>query len=262
MQLRPICRAMFWGLAAAVMVCASPQEGRAAGSLTVNSGYDLFASGPGTSFPGLGNLNGVPLGTFDFGSGPVFVGDADTIVHRLDSVTVAAVGDTGTTGLEMLALQLVTAAPVDLPGSGLDNYYITLQSARGGPATVGSMDITFTSPDGGTFTSFFDIFFDIRKGSLDGAIVLSDQLRLTNEGTPWDRDPPLGAVLIDGINHFLNGTDNATDFWPITPFREVEPNGAVHEVVIAQVPEPGSLLMGATAVVIGLGYCRWRRRGT
>jgi hypothetical protein len=264
MRLRLSRQAMLRVLAAGVMVCALPDEGRAAGSLTVNSGYDLFASGPGTSFPGLGPLVGVPVGTFDFGSGSVSVGDTDTIVHRLDAVTVAAVGDTGTTRLEMLALQLMTATPVDFAGNGLDNYFVTLQSARGGSATLGSMDITFTSLNGGTFTSFFDVFFDIRKGSLSGPIILSDELRLTNPepGTlppSWDRDPPLGAVMINGVNRFLNGTDNGTDFWPITPFQEVHPNGAVHAVTIGMVPEPSSWAMGTTALVVGLGYCRWRR---
>jgi len=250
---------MLWGLAAGVMVCALPDEGRAAGSLTVNSGYDLFASGPGTSFDPLGPLVGVPIGTFDFGSGPVSVGDADTIVHRLDPVTVAAVGDTGTTRLEMLALQLMTATPVNFGGFGLDNYFITLQSA---PPSTGSMAITFTSLDGGTFTSSLNVLFDIRKGGLTGNIVFSntDPLLLTNPGAAWDRDPPLGAVLINGINRFLNGTDNGTDFWPL-PFTETEP-GAVHPVRPAMVPEPGSWLLGTTAVVIGLGYSRWRRRGS
>src|SRR5205823_1556047 len=130
------------------------------GSLTVSAGYDLFASIEGTSFPGLGPLMGVPLGTFDFGSGPVPVGNTDTIVHRLSDVTVAAVGDMGTTRLEMVALQLESVAAVDFAGNGLDHYFVTLQSARGGPATIGSMDITFGSLTGGIFTSFLDVAFD------------------------------------------------------------------------------------------------------
>jgi hypothetical protein len=260
MRLRGLLKAILWQLVAGIMVFAPPSESRAAGSLTVNDGYDLFASGPGTTFPGLGGLVGVPVGTFAFGSGAVPVGDTDTIVHRLSAVTVAAVGDTGTTRLEMLALQLMTAAPVDFAGNGVDSYFVTLQSARGGPATAGSMDITFTSLAGGTFSSFFDVFFDIRKGSLAGPIVLTDDLVLANQGAAWDRDPPPGAVLIDGVNHFLNGQDNGTDFWPVTPFQEVHPNGAVHQVMTGMVPEPSSWLMGTTALVIGLGYCRWRKR--
>jgi len=260
MRYRAFIKIAVWAAVIGITAWAQPGECRAAGSLTVAEGYDLFASGEGTSFPGLGALAGVPLGTFDFGSGPVPVGDSDTIVHRLDPVTVAAIGDTGTTRLEMLALQLVTAAPVDFAGNGLDNYFVTLQSARGGPATLGSMDITFSSLEGGTFSSFFDVFFDIRKGSLAGPIVLSDELRLTNDGAPWDRVPPPGAVLIQGVNYLLNGTDNGQDFWPVTPFQEVHPNGARHVVTTGMVPEPSAWVMGATAVVVGLACARWRRR--
>jgi hypothetical protein len=245
------------GLAAGVLACVSATESRG-GSLTVNAGYDLFRSIEGTTFPDLGPLEGVPLGTYDFGSGAVGVGNTDTIVHRLSDVTVAAIGDTGTTRLEMLALQLKTVAPVD-PGTGLDTYYVTLQSIRGGPASVGSMDITFNSLGGGTFSSFFDVFFDVRKGALDGAIVLSDHLVLTNDATPWNRDAPPGAVIIDGVNHFLNGQNNDMDFWPIPPLVEVEPTGAQHVVTYAT-PEPSSWLLAGTALVVGLG-CARRRRG-
>ncbi len=259
MRHRPFFNVLIAGLAIGITFSAQLRECRGAGSLTVNAGYDLFASGPATTFPGLGGLMGVPVGTFDFGTGPVPVGNTDTIVHRLSDVTVAAIGDTGTARLEMVALQLESVAPVDFAGNGLDHYFVTLQSVRGGPATFGSMDITFLSQEGGTFSSFFGIFFDIRKGSLVGPIVLSDVLTLSNQGAEWGRDPPPGAILIDGVNHFLNGTDNRTDFWPITPFQEAHPNGAIHEVLTAT-PEPSTWLMGATAVVVGLTYARWRSR--
>ena len=166
------------------------------GSLTVDAGYDLFASAPGTSFPGLGLLVGVPLGTFNFGSGPVPVGNADTIAHRLSDVTVAVVGNTGVTPLQLLALQLETAAPVNFAGNGLDNYFMTLQSVHGGPATVGSMSITFGSTTGGTFSSSLDVFFDIREGSLLGPIVFASDLVATNSGDLWGRVASPGAVTI------------------------------------------------------------------
>jgi len=271
MQLRWLRHVVLAGLATGLLAYAAGPEARA-GSLTVDAGYDLWRTLAGTTFPGLGNLVGVPLGSYNFGSGPVGVGDTDTIIHRLDNVTVAAVGNTGTTRLEMVSLQLETAAPVDFGGAGLDNYFITLQSTRGGPATLGSMGITFGSLDGGSFTSFFDVFFDIRKGSLNGAIVFSntDALRLTSDGADWNRIAPPGAVVINGVNHFLNGLNNDMDFWPLVgvvpplkPLTERHPNGAVHIVTLADsgttTPEPASWLMGATAVVFGLGYARRRR---
>ena len=228
-----------------------------AASLTVNTGYDLFATQPGTSFPGLGALMGVPLGTFDFGSGPVPVGTTDTIERRIDGVTVAAAGDTGSTRLEMLSLQLQTEAPVDFAGNGLDDYFITLQSARGGPATTGRIDITFLSTEGGTFSSFFDVFFDIRKGSLTGPIVFADQLTATAQGATWTRLPPPGAPTIPGVNFQLNGADDDNDFWPATPFQFSYPNGAMH---IVAVPEPGTGPMCIVGLIILLTFAG-RRRG-
>src|SRR4051812_25475227 len=165
MHLSSLRQCVLWMLIAGFAVSAQQSECWAV-SLTVNPGYDLFGSAPGTTYPGLGPLVGVPLGTFDFGSGPVPVGNADTIVQRLSSVTVAAAGNTGSTNVTVRALQLETEAPVNFGGSGLDNYFFTLQSLRGGPPTSGHLDITFTGTAGGTFSSFFDVLFDIRKGAL------------------------------------------------------------------------------------------------
>jgi hypothetical protein len=104
-----------------------------AGDATVAPGWDLFATDPtGTSFPGLGNLHGVPLGTFDFdnffgrGIGVQNVGNTDTIIERL----LAATSVSGPIPITLVALQLETVAPVNFAGNGLDNYFITLQSAR------------------------------------------------------------------------------------------------------------------------------------
>src|SRR5262245_10977966 len=199
------------GLAVWLAVNLQTSQSWADGSLTVKQGYNLFSADKGTTFPALGELVGVPFNGFNFSTGLVPVGDADTIVHRLSDVTVPAVGDTGTTRLEMLALQLRTAAPVDFAGLGLDGYFVTIQSARGGPATFGSLYIQFLSLGGGVTSSFFDVFFDIRKGALDGPIVFSDSLNLTNQGTAWGRDPPAGAIVIQGVNYLLNGQTNGAD---------------------------------------------------
>jgi hypothetical protein len=231
----------------------------AAATLTVNPGSDLFATLAGTNFPALGPLMGVPLGTFDFGSGPESVGNTDTIEHRIAGVTVAAAGDTGTTRLELLALQLETVAPVNFGGSGIDNYFFVLQSVRGGPATVGTMDITFLSTAGGTFSSFFDVFFDIRKGSLDGPIVFSDQLTATNLSASWTRIAPPGAVIIPGVNFQLNGTDTDTDFWPTTPLQFVFPNEGVHVVTNGGLPEPSSIVLAAIGLG-GVGFVTLRKK--
>ena len=238
---------------------------------------------------------GVPLGTYNFGSGPVSVGDADTIIQRVDTVTVAAAGDTGTTGLKMLALQLQTAAPVNFAGQGVDNYFITLQSTHGGPASLGSSAINFVNTDGvrsrrisTTQTRLLRMdFFDIHKGSLTGAIVYSNVLSLDNNtidirGATWQHQPPpSGAVVINGANHLLNGADTSTDFWPVMQvqpgqvFPLVGPGAGPHGFGLfglladielnkhvyhnAMVPEPGTWIMGVIALMIVSTYARWRR---
>jgi hypothetical protein len=224
-----------------------------AGSLTVDAGFDLFATTTGSSFPGLGDLVGVPLGG-------VFE-NTDTIIQRTQAVTVAAPGDTGTTQLSVFALQLETAMPISFMGGPLGDYFVTLQSIRGGPASTGSMNITFASTAGGTFTSTLDLNLDIRFGSLTGPIVDSlNNLALTNSGDSWGRTPTPGALLITGLNYLLNGTDTSNDFWPGVPLTETHPGGGEHVVDPAGnlIPEPSALVSGSIAILIGLACARWR----
>ena len=249
---RSSIRVGFWILSC--LFVAAPAEA----AFTVAPGYDLLETAQPTSFMNV-PFQGVPLGTFDFGSGSVGVGSADTIVHRSGTATVAGPGP-GTASaipIELVALQLESVAPVDL-GAGLNNYFITLQSARGGPVSAGQMDITFASQAGGTFSSFFDVFFDIRVGSLNGPIILSNDLVLSSNGTDWNRNPGANAVVIDGVNHNLNGSDQQADFWP-GPITEQHPSGAVHSVVEATVPEPSSLIVWSL-IGLSLGIAGWRRR--
>jgi hypothetical protein len=218
---------------------------------TVDAGYDLFATAPGTFFTFMGTpvpLIGDPLGTFNFGAGAQNVGNADTIVQRLGTANFAN-GNPGanmdTIPIQLVALQLQT--PVAVSGHFL---FVTLQSTdMTGPASTGMMTIDFpagaTSP-GGTFTSFFDVFFDVHIDSPTGAIVNSGSLMLTNGGSTWMHDPVPGEVLIDGVNNNLNGMNHNADF--NAPFISEMEMGAVHNVQLALVPEPSTWAAGALGI--------------
>jgi hypothetical protein len=247
-------RKCFWS--GIVALCGLLGAALPAMGADVAPGWELFETTTGTTFPGIGSMEGVPLGTFDFGgtTGVQSVGLTDTIVQRMGTALPGSLPGTATVPIEIVALQLQSVAPLDFGGNGLDHYYLTLQSVRGGPQTVGSMSINFDAGgNSGTFNSFFDVFFDIRKGSLSGPIVLSNDVQISGNDT-WNRNPPSGAILIDGVNHFLNGTDLLRDFWPGTPFGQGNStNGIVINDTNPIVPLPsaassGLLFLGAAVV--------------
>jgi hypothetical protein len=258
MNRRSFCGKLMWGMMFAVAVMAQPTA--RGGSWVVKAGYDLFQSTTGTEFDGM-PFTGVPLVTYNFGSGSVVVGNADTIIQRLSDATVPTTpGSTASVSIRIDALQLETTG--NFMGMGNGNYFLVPQSYFGGPTSTGTMNITFASNAGGTFTSTLDVFFDITKGSLTGPIVYSGDLTLTNSGDTWGRTPPAGATTINGVNVNLlgDGTNNG-DFWPGVPFTESHPGFGQHVVTDASsVPEPGTWFMGATAMMIGLAYAGWRRR--
>ena len=260
-------------LRVAMLFLAASTVSQASTTSEVVLGSDYLTSPFGASlFPGLGVLNGVPLGAA--------TGNTDAIVQRQGDAIFPGVPGPGNTApaihIALTALQLETAAPVDFGGNGLDNYFFTLQSARGGPDSLGSMSITLTSLDDGTaanpegtFSSFIDVFFDIRKGSLNGAIVVSSDLVLVNPGTLWDATNPPGAVIITGLVGDQNAdshtgkASNQMDFFPFGPFAETFPNGGVlafqeASATTPPVPEPGtSLLFGTGLLAVAR---RWKRK--
>jgi hypothetical protein len=244
--------------ALATMSCFS---GRAfcASTFDVAPGYDLFQTDASqTTFPGLGNLTGVPEGSYNFGGaiGVQNTGLTDTIIQR----TAALTPGSPTSALVMQALQLETVAPVSFGGGPLGEYFVTLQSVHGGPASTGSITVGWDGTGlAGTFSSSIDVFFDIRFGALNGPIVFSSDLPLSQTGAAWNHLPPPGVVQIPGANIFLSGLlgDQTQDFWP-GPLIEQHPSGAQHAVTPAQVPEPASVGMMAIAL-IGLLLIRQRR---
>ena len=236
-------------LAAVIVVLVG--GGAVKGDWIVAQGWDLFNTQPGTNFMGVG-FEGVPLGTFDFGPpiGPQATGDTDTIVERLGDAIVGGPGQTDTIDIEIVALQLVSVAPVDF-GAGLGFHYVTLQPAT--PST-GTMDITFDDQAGGTFSSDFEVFVDIRIGALNGPILLSTSLVMTSSGNTWERTSPPCSVEIEDVNLHLKG-DGTTDqdFWPVGPIQHDASGAAKH---IVQPPEPTTVLL----LLAGAWTLKRRRR--
>ena len=197
----------------------------------VAPGHGLRETESGTIFRGHA-FEGKQLGESDFARDPGEpfsiqgtdiheTGTADTIVLRLDEASVPSIPGSDTIDIELVALQLVSVEPIDL-GAGLDDHFVTLQSIHGGPASLGMMEITFDDANGGTFDSFFDVFFDIRIGAVDGPIIISDELRLESSNVPWSRTPEPDALLIKGVNHLLSPEmDNSEDFFPTGIFNEI-----------------------------------------
>jgi hypothetical protein len=208
-------------------------------------GYDLFQSTTATTFQGQ-PFEGVPIGSYNFGGtiGVQNTDNTDTIIQRLSTASVPTTPDTAAPiSIQLLDLQLESTTPTTLGGLGpLGTYFITTQSQDGtGPASTGSMTITFATPAGGTFTSSLDVFFDVHYGALNGPIVYSTDLVLSNAGDGWGRIPPPGSVLINGANNLLNGVDHSEDFFVLPPLIEAHPTGAQHVVTEATVPEPVSV---------------------
>jgi len=255
----------------AIVLLAGSGVARAysASDLTVDAGFDLLTTNTsGTFFQGF-NFMGVPIGTYNFGSGPVFTGSTDTIAQRLDPATAVA-GGSATIGLQLLGLQLESTTQVNG-----QNLFITLDptAPQQSGATI-SFDRSATPTNQfGTFTSFFDIFVDVHIGSLNGPLVEPPvQLNLASAGAPWTHQAPTGALLIDGVNNNLNGMSNSNDFW-----GGVEPNGVVVPIIhvdqsgsgdqhsvdpTGAIPEPGSLVIAVTGMLglLGWGWLRsWKR---
>jgi hypothetical protein len=239
-----------------LLVAATPAS---AGSVVV-AGSDYLTTLPGTTF------GGAPFQGVAFGPG-----NTDTIVRRQQDADVT--NGSASIPVELVALQLVSALPVDF-GLGLDLYYITLQSVRGGPASAGRITILYNGVDDqlpdtpeGPFSSFFDVFFDVRKGALNGPIALSQDLLLTNQGAFWDATPSPGLIIVPGlvgdpaanlhVNKIQNSDLRQMDFFPLGPFQETHPTGAVHNVTGAT-PEPATWLIAGGGV---LALLIRRRRG-
>ena len=207
---------VFWivPVIASILILGTLGSAQSASAQEVDPGFDLFESLSGTEFAGV-PFERIPLGTFDFGFGPVSVGNADTIVERKMTANAPA----ETIDIEMLALQLRSSVPISI-GSCPDPDIMDVVLA---PST-GMMTIKFTDANGGMFDSTINLNFKLVNSTGDTCASFNN-FPLNANDVPWSRTPDPNAVLIDGVNHFLAGFgDTSKDFFPTGAFEEDKPD--------------------------------------
>jgi len=243
------------GLAVMVLgASASAQSGCANGAPCVALGSDYLQTQPGTFFnfgPGIGVVNFMGL--------PVGPGATDTIVQRQSDAVI----NSGSIPIQIVALSMESTAPVNVGGSFFD-VFVTLDPANLGN-DKGMMSI-MGSLGGGTFTSFFDVFFDAHFApvSTGQPFDVISSITLSNGGSAWSPTPPPNAVIVTGpfgdqnANTHTGLPSNFVDFWPcsVAPCTEDSSGAAHHVVKTAPAPEPSTLLLLGPA---GLGLL-WRMR--
>ncbi len=231
------------GAALALSACLALPSANAA-PVIIPLGSDYIETVQPTFFNPLGPLNplaGLPIGP----------GTTDTIIQRQANcvIDLAVNGSNCSIPIEMVALSLVsTVDPLvrlrETPGS------VVGTSRSGGMMTI----LSDGSGNGGTFDSFFDVFFDL---SQDGGNTWIPQgfKQLEAFTTPWITVADALAILLDGsvVDFQIANSNNCPpgeickEFHIKLTVVEIVPNEAQHTGRAARVPEP------ATLILVGLG---------
>jgi hypothetical protein len=164
--MRPIKRntaAVF--LAAAAALAVTVFIWRAKAQTVINAGYDQFSTPANATSQdtltlpagAIKNAAGSPSnafsGTVTFEGGPAVTGySGDTVIERVDSVTVPS--PTPTTPLSVVGINLVSVGtiPITFSDNSSANYSVSVSQS---PSTASTGSMTFSS--GGTFTNTLSI---------------------------------------------------------------------------------------------------------
>ena len=199
---------------------------------TIPVGTDLFQTDPESTFFNFEKMP-IPAGFFSAHSSP-FTGtvkfrggtlpssylngrentQVDTIVKREQPLTLSAsYPASGKVSVEMVALSLVSEEPIKVQVGNrqeLWNVKVTLSTHR---PSKGTMVITKTNAEGGTFESeltVYPVFRFIRladdeqkildTGTLELTKEMQDRLTLRTSQAPWRHTAPPGVLTIKGLN--------------------------------------------------------------
>jgi len=186
-------------------------------------------------------------------------GGVDAIVQRTDPASPLPVPGTDTIPIELVQLHLQSVQPFDVTygGTSTEQWAIDVVLDTSTPSP-GSMVIQHPTPDGGTFDSFFDVFFEVDFSPiLPGSTIRSLFLEDTIGGNcTWTHIPPVGFP--DGLHFYPGGVPG-------------NPNQLNHLFLsggklnlelsfIPDIPEPSTLvlLVSGLAVIGLLLLCRRR----
>ena len=170
------------GLFCTVLSVALPTQ-------AINLGTDYLRTPGGTSYFFRRSQNATPE-RIEFIGQPIDLlnlGNTDTIVERKSDVDLRRIGDSKTTDIEIVGLSLKSKNKVSLGNREFD-VFATLNPRK---ASLGSMTITKTRDDGGTWSSRFELNAIALFVDDDGTIVR--RKRFTKEFT---------AGLGEGFNWF------------------------------------------------------------
>lgn len=169
--------------------------------------------GPGSEpFEGIIPINPKPRATTVC---PDPTGDTDTIVKRLGSAKVDAIGATDTVPIELVELSLTSIAPITVSDGTEWHVDVNLSpSAR----STGAMQLTRTHGDGGVYDAEMFVipqftFTEVGSGTeltLDGATqTMGTYLHVNN--VPWI-DDATGLLWPACAGNFVSGIDAAMKF--------------------------------------------------